>query len=173
MSFSRSVWNQHLLNDNFSAKTSYKNIFFINSVYCLIHNNIKCMHELYKSLFSKYKWSHLNPLMIKMAPSSGLDLQEAFVEICPHSFKKRNCNEIKLFFWSILFGRSGQNCFPNIKKSHEVKAGERKGQLIMASSASDARPIHRLGRRSFRTALTTRAPFWTLKGLIWTFVFWK
>ena len=73
-------------------------------------------------------------------------------------------NLILAFIWSILSGRGGQNTFPLIsphkKKSHGVKSGERGGQLTMASSASEARPIQRLGRRSLRRALTSQALRW-------------
>ena len=104
--------------------------------------------------------------MFNMAPSSSLDLQEARVEICLHSFMKRNCNEMKLSFNQYFFEK-GDHFFSLYKvlqkESHEVKSGERKVQLIMVSSASDARPIHCLGRCSFWMSLNSRAAFWTLE----------
>ena len=68
--------------------------------------------------------------MFKMAPSSGLDLQEALVEICPHSSKKRDCNEMKHSFDQYFLGGAGKMfrfIKPYKKKSHEVTSGERKG----------------------------------------------
>ena len=50
------------------------------------------MNKLDKSLFLKYKCSNLNPQVFKMSPSSGLDQKQAFVQIFPHFFKKRDCN---------------------------------------------------------------------------------
>ena len=67
------------------------------------------MDELNKSFFSKYKCSNLILQMFKMAPSSGLDLQQALVQICPHFFKERNCNEMKPTFDQYFFGGAGKN----------------------------------------------------------------
>ena len=50
--------------------------------------------------------------MFKMAPTSGLNLQEARVEISLHSFKKKNCNEMKLSFDQYFLGGRA-NFFPS------------------------------------------------------------
>ena len=84
------------------------------------------------------------------------------VVICQHSLKKRNLTEMKLSFDQYFLGGAGKMfrfIKPYKKKSHEVKFGERGGQVTIASSASDARPIQRRGRRSFKTALSSRELF--------------
>ena len=71
--------------------------------------------------------------MFKKAPSSGLDIQEALVVICPHSLKKRNLAEMKLSFDQYFWAGAGKEfrfIKPYKKKSHEVKSGERKHFLF-------------------------------------------
>ena len=140
-------------------------MFLLNSVYNII-TIIKNMNKLYWPFFSKYNCFKSNPQKLKMAPSSGPNLHQAFVKICPYSFKEWSCDcpdgqpdsgfHLVNTFWEGRPKRLPLYKSPQ-KKSHGVESGERGGKLTMASSASEARPIQRLGRRSLRRALTSQA----------------